>query len=105
MEIFFIFFVPFCTLSSMVFSLAFRIATGFLPVFLPDIREEPLAANATGTFSRGRFRHCIFSAGRVIQMKIQFFSKALKGNLKNEVLKAAFAAGSAGYFFQRTRAG
>ena len=52
----------------------------------------------TGTFSRGRFRHCIFSAGRVIQMKIQFFSKALKGNLKNEVLKAAFAAGLRGIF-------
>ena len=42
---------------------------------------------------------------RCKQMKIQFFPKALKGNLKNEVLKAAFAAGSAGYFFQRTRAG
>ena len=42
-------------------------------------------------------------------MKIQFFPKALKGNLKNEVLKAAFAAGSAagsaGDFYQRTRAG
>jgi hypothetical protein len=37
-------------------------------------------------------------------MKIHFFPKALKDNLKNEVLKAAFAAGSAGYFFQRTRA-
>ena len=61
LEIFFVFFVPLCTLSSMVFSLAFRIVTGFLPVFLPDIREKPLAANATGTFSRGRFRHCIFS--------------------------------------------
>ena len=42
---------------------------------------------------------------RCKQMKIQFFPKALKGNLKNEVLKAAFAAGSAGYFFQSTRAG
>ena len=28
-------------------------------------------------------------------MKIQFFPKALKGNLKNEVLKAVFAAGYA----------
>ena len=33
-------------------------------------------------------------------MKIQFFSKALKGNLKNEVLKAAFAAGLRGIFFK-----
>jgi hypothetical protein len=32
-------------------------------------------------------------------MKIQFFPNALKGNLKNETLKAGFAAGSAGYFF------
>jgi hypothetical protein len=39
----------------MVFSSAFRIVTGFLAVFLTDIREKPLAANATGTFSRGRF--------------------------------------------------
>lgn len=35
-------------------------------------------------------------------MKIQFFPNTLKGNLKNETLKAA---GSAGYFFQRTSAG
>ena len=34
-------------------------------------------------------------------MKIQFFSKALKGNL----IKAAFAAGSAGYFFSKDKGG
>ena len=41
-------------------------------------------------------------------MKIQFFSKALKGNLKNEVLKAAFAAGLRGILFkgqERDKAG
>ena len=42
---------------------------------------------------------------RCKQMKIQFFPKALKGNLKNEVLKAAFAAGSAEYFFSGDEGG
>ena len=58
--------------------------------------------------ARLEIRRCIlvyFLRCKVMQMKIQFVPNALKGNLKNEVLMAAFAAGSAGYFFQRTMAG
>jgi hypothetical protein len=45
----------------MQFSAALRTAS-LLPAGLPNIRQKPLAANATGSFPGSCISHCIFSS-------------------------------------------
>jgi hypothetical protein len=74
--------IPFRTFSAMPFLSALRAAC-HLPAFLAHIRQKPFAANTAGPFSRATVRHCNFSVGEYLGMKLQSEFHGLKTSFEN----------------------
>jgi hypothetical protein len=77
-----IFTIPFRTFSAMSFLAALGTA-GHLPAFLAHIRQKPFAANTAGALSRATVRHCNFSMGEYLGIKLQSEFHGLKTSFEN----------------------
>jgi len=61
----------------MQFSTALRTAS-LLSASLPNIRQKPLAADATGSFPGSHIRHCIFSS-KILEFENTINMGGIKG--------------------------